>query len=231
MFGLLESSFVDYPGKICVVVFFPGCKLRCSFCHNPQLVLDEEACTADKEDLLKLLESRGHVLDGVCFSGGEPLLHAADLADLIPEIKSRGLLVKLDTNGYLPDELAELLHKQLVDYIAMDIKSSPIHYAAATGTPDLDFSRIERSAALIRGCGVDYEFRTTVVPDFFTADDALQVGEWLKGSKKYVLQQFSTRQTLLDPAFQNKQPYPPSKLRKFQRLLTPYFERVDVRGI
>ena len=230
MFGFLESSFVDYPGKICSVIFSSGCKLRCPFCHNPQLVLEQEPCSASQEDILKHLEKRRNVLDAVCISGGEPLLKLEEWIDLLSPIKELGLLVKLDTNGLLPEQLQYLLQLKIIDYIAMDIKTSTDKYPQASGVPDLDISPFQKSVKLIQDSGLDYEFRTTVVPDFYTEEDAVKIGEWLKGSKRYVLQQFSNRQEMIDPAFENVTPYPPSKLEEFRKILEPYFGEVLVKG-
>ncbi|MFC1478290.1 anaerobic ribonucleoside-triphosphate reductase activating protein [Candidatus Margulisiibacteriota bacterium] len=237
MFDLLASSFVDYPGKICTVIFFPGCQFRCPFCQNPALVSNRTPASADINSVRTILEKRKHLLDGICITGGEPLLHHKELRELIQAVKEidRGsdnppFAVKLDTNGYSPDILEELLKDNVLDYIAMDIKTAPAKYPEAAGLPSLDISLIEHSIELIRSSGIEYEFRTTVVPEFFDAEDALKIGEWLKGSKKYMLQQFSNRQEMLDPAFKNKQPYPSSKLQEFKKTLEPYFEKVEVRG-
>ncbi|MFH1428848.1 MAG: anaerobic ribonucleoside-triphosphate reductase activating protein [Candidatus Margulisiibacteriota bacterium] len=238
MFDLLESSFVDYPGKISAVIFFPGCQFRCPFCQNPDLVLNKAPASSNINVLCTLLKKRAHLLDGVCITGGEPLLRYKELCELIQVVKSidRGsgnppFVVKLDTNGYAPDRLENLLKANRLDYIAMDIKTSPAKYPEAAGLPGLDIRLIERSIELIRSSGIDYEFRTTVVPDFFTDEDAKKIGEWLKDSKKYALQQFSNRNNMLDETYKEKQPYPSSKLREFKKILEPFFEKVEVRGI
>ncbi|MFC1596149.1 anaerobic ribonucleoside-triphosphate reductase activating protein [Candidatus Margulisiibacteriota bacterium] len=237
MFSLLESSFIDYPGKICAVIFFPGCNFRCPFCHNPGLAKDDGSCIQNIQDIIKHLEKRKNVLDGVCLTGGEPLLHSENLLHLITAIKSitrkdnTTYLIKLDTNGYFPQKLKKLIDKKLIDYIAMDIKSSPAKYPKATAIDNIDINKINESIKLIRESNIAYEFRTTVVPDFFTEKDAILIGEWLKGSNKYVMQQFSNKQDMLDPVFQTKQPYPKDQLIEYQNLLKPYFENIKVRSI
>ncbi|MFA5928500.1 MAG: anaerobic ribonucleoside-triphosphate reductase activating protein [Candidatus Margulisiibacteriota bacterium] len=229
MFGLLETSLIDYPGKICSTIFFPGCNFLCPFCHNPELVKNTAQCQADLETIRAHLEKRRHVLDGVCLTGGEPLLKPKELAILLPRIKEYGLLAKLDTNGYQPRALNTVI-KQL-DFIAMDIKSSPDKYHLAAGLPAVNLKNLEQSINMIKNSGLDYEFRTTVVPGLYDQEDALKIGQWLKGSKKYVLQQYSTRQAMLDPSCQAIKPYPPSRLKEFQNLLRPYFGTVELRGI
>jgi len=230
MLGIVPASFVDYPGKICATVFFPGCNLRCPFCHNPSLVFGHAPCDATLSDVLALLDKRKPMLDAVCLSGGEPLLHVPVLLELLPLIKEKGFLVKLDTNGCFPEALTSLLDSGWLDYVAMDIKSSPAQYARAGGIASIEMDNINASIHAIMHSPVDYEFRTTVVPEFFTDADAEAIGKWIKGAKRYVLQPFSRRSPMVDPEFQSKPAYPPDQLVKFKKIIEEDLEHVEIRG-
>ncbi len=227
--GLQKTSMVDFPGRVACTVFLPDCDFRCPFCHNPALINDvNDLPVIPDEEFFSFLESRRKWLDGVCITGGEPCL-SPGLLDFARRIKSMGFEVKLDTNGSLPDVLKGLLDAGVVDYVAMDIKSSPERYSEASGVK-VDISNIQRSIDLIRGSGVDYEFRTTVVPKLHSRDTLLRIAEWLKGSKFYALQQFRSEFGVLDPSYEKEPTYSVSELRAFADLIKPYFGRVEVRA-
>lgn len=188
--GLQKLTLLDYPGKTACTIFTGSCNFRCPFCHNSELVLapsDVESIPID--EVFAFLEKRRTLLDGVCITGGEPTLQS-DLIEFIGKIKSFGYAIKLDTNGYEPEKLKEIIDSGMVDYIAMDIKSSPRNYARASGIEGLDFSRIERSVKLIAASGIEHEFRTTVVHPLHSKQDFIEIGRWLKGEERYFLQQF-----------------------------------------
>ncbi len=188
--GLQKLTLLDYPGQTACTVFLEGCNFRCPFCQNGDLVLSrqpEAAVTTDA--LLAFLRKRAGLLDGVCISGGEPLL-SDGLTQLLGQIKQLGYRVKLDTNGSLPARLKELVGAGLVDYVAMDIKNSKQRYAQTAGLPEMNLALIEESAAFLLSGAVDYEFRTTVVQEFHRAVDFEAIGSWLKGAKRYYLQAF-----------------------------------------
>lgn len=185
--GLQKLTLLDYPGRTACTVFLPGCNLRCPFCHNSQLI--GEAGALEEEELFALLEKRRGILDGVCVTGGEPLLHP-DTPALLRRIKAAGYAVKLDTNGFFPDALAAVLTEGLADYVAMDIKASPARYARACGLPAVDVAPVARSAALLRESGLDYELRTTVVCQLHAPGDFAEIGRWLAGAPRYFLQAF-----------------------------------------
>ena len=227
--GFIPTSLIDYPGKIASIVFFPRCNFSCPFCFNPEMVNDsEELKEIDPENIFSYLESQRKWIDGVCLTGGEPTLHEG-LPELISEIKKRGFLVKLDTNGSNPEMLKKLLDEKLVDYVAMDIKA-PLEKYEKSANSKVNLGNIKRSVDLIRSSGVEYEFRTTVVPELFDKNDAIAIGQWLKGSKKYFLQQFRPDKTL-NKSFQSQKQYTPEQLKEFAELAKPYFEKVEVRGI
>ena len=186
--GINKSTLLDYPGRVSAAIFTGGCNLRCLFCQNSSLV---EGLIPEirEEDVLGFLERRKKVLSGVCISGGEPTLQP-DLADFIREIRSLGYQIKIDTNGTKPEILRELAEEGLVDYIALDIKTSKEKYRELCNV-DIDVDKVGESIELLKnGAFNDYEFRTTVVAEYFDRDDAVKVGEWLSGSRRYYLQNF-----------------------------------------
>ena len=188
--GIQKLTLLDYPGTVACTVFTLGCNMRCPFCHNSLLVTKtEEAEVYPEEDFFAFLEKRRGILDGVCVTGGEPLIHS-DAGEFIAKIKALGYKVKLDTNGSFPDRLEEILKSGNVDYVAMDIKNSPEKYAETVGIPGFDVSKIQRSIEIIRSSGVEYEFRTTVVSPLHNAESIAGAAQMVKGSPKYFLQNF-----------------------------------------
>lgn len=187
--GLQKLTLLDFPGKVACTVFLGGCNMRCPFCHNAPLVLGYGGEDISEEEFFSFLEKRRGRLEGVCISGGEPTLSPA-LPEFIRRIRSLGYAVKLDTNGLSPDMLEGLLREGLVDYVAMDIKSSREGYAKASGVPDIDLTKIEKSATLLMKSDTPYEFRTTVVRELHDEGDMVRIGEWLSGAKNYFLQSF-----------------------------------------
>lgn len=188
--GIQKLTLLDYPGLVACTVFTLGCNMRCPFCHNSLLVTKaDEAEVYPEEEFFKFLTKRRGVLDGVCITGGEPLIHA-DAGEFIAKIKAMGYKVKLDTNGSFPDRLEEILKSGNVDYVAMDIKNSPEKYADTVGIPGFDVSKIKRSIEVIRASGIDHEFRTTVVSPLHTAESIAGAAEMIKGEEKYFLQNF-----------------------------------------
>lgn len=188
--GIQKLTLLDYPGKTACTIFTGGCDFRCPFCHNSELVLAPNDVESISEDEVRtFLKKRRSLLDGVCITGGEPTLQKG-LMEFIEELKDLGYAVKLDTNGYEPEKLKRIIDSGMVDYIAMDIKSSPKNYTLVSGIENLDFSKIERSVELIRTSGIEHEFRTTVVKQLHSRQDFGEIGRWLKGEKRYFLQQF-----------------------------------------
>ena len=189
--GLQKTTLLDYPEKLACTVFTGGCNFRCPFCHNASLVLrPADVDEISEESFFSYVKKRKGLLDGVCITGGEPLLNH-DIEDFITRLKDLGFLVKLDTNGAFPDRLEALLNKSLVDYVAMDIKNSPSKYAMTAGLDGkLDVSVIERSIKLIMDKAPDYEFRTTVVRELHTKEDIEDIAKWLLGTRRYYLQKY-----------------------------------------
>ena len=163
--GLQKMTLLDFPGKVACTVFLGGCDMRCPFCHNWELVDGSAPVVMDDTELLGFLEGRKGLLDGVAFTGGEPLLRN-DLEGLIRSIRDMGFVIKLDTNGNHPDRLKDLVGKGLIDYVAMDVKNSPERYGETIGIEDFDTDKIDESIRFLLSDQVDYEFRTTVVKQF-----------------------------------------------------------------
>ena len=197
--GYQKLTLLDYPGRTACTVFTGGCNLRCPFCHNAGLVRTPLAGPNLTDEVLAYLQKRKGVLDGVCVTGGEPLLQP-DLVDFLRKVKEMGYAVKLDTNGMLPQRLAEVLATKLVDYVAMDIKSSPDGYVAATGT-DADVSAVTDSLSLLRQSGIPYELRTTAVRGLHTVADFAAIGQWLGDVPAYFIQRFVDSGQLLGEGF------------------------------
>jgi len=226
--GLQKLSLVDYPGHLASTVFIPGCNFRCPYCQNPDLVEDGDKYGGSIESVLEFLRIRKDKIEGVVITGGEPVLQE-DLPDLASEIKTLGLKVKLDTNGSDPEMLMHLMREKLVDYIAIDIKTSLRKYDLVVGTEDID-KIIEESVFFTILSTTPYEFRTTCVPGVVDEEDFKSLYDLVKGAKKYVLQQFRPEVTL-DPRYKDIKPYPNEKLYKFRDILKEFVHEVTIRGI
>ena len=187
--GVQKVTLLDFPGCVACTVFTLGCNFRCPFCHNASLVIPGEGKGEEASAFFSFLDTRRGKLDGVCISGGEPLLQP-DIRSFIERIREKGFSVKLDTNGSSPDILAELMRDGLLDAIAMDIKNAPDRYAETCGLESPPIESIGRSVTLIMTGGIPYEFRTTVVDEFHREDDFRRIGEWIRGASAYYLQTF-----------------------------------------
>ena len=185
--GLQKLTLLDYPGKTAATIFLSGCNMRCPFCHNSRLVEGHDFEEIPEEELFRYLEKRVGLLDGVCVTGGEPLLREG-LRDFLVKIRSLGYLVKLDTNGSLPERLESVL--DTVDYVAMDIKNTPEKYPLTVGIEDFDVTPILRSVELLKSSGIEHEFRTTLVAGLHTPDDVESIARWLGDTERYFLQKF-----------------------------------------
>lgn len=197
IYGFNKTTLLDYPEHVAATIFTGGCNFRCPFCHNGGLVMDTagQQCVSAEEVLTHLRKRKG-ILDGVCITGGEPTLQP-DLQEFIGQIKELGYLIKLDTNGYRPEVLRNLLEAGMLDYVAMDIKGARENYGRAAGLEHPDISRIEESVALLQNSGIPYEFRTTVVKGIHTQEELESIGRWLAGSRAYYLQAFRENENLL----------------------------------
>lgn len=226
--GFQKLTLLDFPGKTAATVFTGGCNLRCPFCHNGDLVLNPSGVgEIEEEEVLALLEKRRGLLDGVCITGGEPLL-SKDIGAFIKKVKEKGFLVKLDTNGTLPVRLNELILSGNVDYIAMDIKNSTASYARTVGFEKFDTAGVERSVEIIRASGIDHEFRTTLVKGLHTEKDMEDIGRWLEGEKKYFLQAFKESESILDKSTRG---FEKEEMERLLNVVRRYIPTAELRGI
>lgn len=227
--SLQKLTLLDFPERVGCTVFVSGCNFRCPFCHNGSLVLPERDTGdgyIDEEEFFSFLEKRRGMLTGVCISGGEPTL-MPDLGDFAAKIKAMGYAVKLDTNGYRPEVLEKMIDGGLVDYVAMDIKSSRESYGRLTGLSNIDISKIERSAEILMSGRVPFEFRTTVVGDWHTVEDFHSIGRWLRGDEKYFLQDFRDSGDLISSGLYG---YDKKDLLYLLNVLKEYIPNAELRG-
>lgn len=224
--GYQKLTLLDYPGRTACTVFTGGCNLRCPFCHNAGLVRTPLAGPNLTDEVLEYLQKRRGILDGVCVTGGEPLLQP-DLEGFLRKVKEMGYAVKLDTNGMLPQRLAALLATKLVDYVAMDIKSSPDGYAAATGT-DADVSAVTDSLSILRQSGIPFELRTTAVRGLHTEADFAAIGEWLGEVPAYFIQRFVDSGQLLGEGFDA---FSPEEMERLLTTVRKHIPTAQLRGV
>lgn len=227
LLGLNKTTLLDYPEHVAATVFTGGCNFRCPFCHNMDLVLGGIEAGLTEEEFFSLLEKRRGILDGVCITGGEPTLQK-DLPDFIRRIRDMEYLVKLDTNGYCPEVLEALLRDNQLDYVAMDIKSSPANYPVVTGKKDLDISKVQKSVELLKASVIPYEFRTTVVKGLHQVEEFEEIGGWLQGARAYFLQAYRDSEKVPVKSLTS---FSEAEMEEMRQLAERYIERVELRGI
>ncbi len=232
IYGLQKLTMLDFPGRIACTVFTGGCNLRCPFCHNAGLVLPDRLSASgslmDSEELFKFLDSRRGLLDGVAVSGGEPLLWP-DIEEFLSEIRARGFLVKLDTNGTRPEVLSHILDSGLVDYVAMDIKNSPERYAETVGIDGFDVAPVKQSVELVMSSSVDYEFRTTAVAGLHDIESISAAARWISGARRYFIQNFVDSGNLV--ASEGMRGLSPEEMRALRDAARQYVPSTELRGI
>lgn len=228
--GFQKMTLLDYPGKIAALIFTQGCNFACGYCHNPEMIpkirILPDRPELDPAWILQFLETRKGLLDGVVISGGEPTLQK-DLVSFFSKIKKMGFLVKLDTNGSHPEVLAKLLKRQLVDFISMDLK------ATLEGYPELVKNKCEKalqkSISMIMKSGIDYEFRSTILPRCHQKKDIEEMGRMIKGATKWYLQSFRPLKTL-DRSFEKESAFSASSMAEFRDMAARFVTTVDVRS-
>ena len=225
--GLQKMTLLDFPGRVACTVFFGGCDMRCPYCHNAELLDGTAPAVMDDAELLAFLKKRQGLLDGVCFTGGEPLLQK-DLPDFAAKVRELGYPVKLDTNGNHPDRLEKMIREDLVQYVAMDIKNSPERYAETAGLRQLDLTPIRESVRMLMEGKTDYEFRTTAVAELHDDESFEQIGQWIKGAKRYFLQRFTDRDTV---PFQGLHSPGKEQMEHWAEIIRPYVPAVELRGV
>jgi len=199
-YGFEKLSLIDYDGHTAATVFTGGCNFYCPYCHNGGLVDLKTAATFDEEEILAYLKKRVGLLDGLAVTGGEPTLYR-ELPSFLKKVKELGYDIKLDSNGTNPEMLVDLAKENLVDYFAMDIKSSPEKYPLAVGKENCDLSKINESIKFIISCGKKHEFRTTAVKEFVCKDDFYRIAEWISDAEKYVIQRYRDSEGCLSHGF------------------------------
>lgn len=227
--GLQKTTLLDYPGHVAATIFLGGCNFRCPFCHNSELLDMNTPPLFTPEEILAFLKKRRNILEGVCITGGEPTLHAEALAVFLTAIKELGLLVKLDTNGNRPDVMIDLAARNLIDYVAVDIKAAPAHYPRVCGAPKFSSALIEKSIVWLKTAAISYELRTTAVKGLHDLEDFRQIGPWIDGCLHYYIQNYIASDRVLQPdGFDS---FTKDELLAFCEVVKPYVGNVALRGI
>lgn len=226
--GLQKLTLLDYPGKVACTIFVAGCNFRCPFCHNASLVTHINPENAiPEEEVLDFLKKRRKVLDGVCITGGEPLL-APELDRFMERLKDMGYRIKLDTNGSNVNRLKYLAGRGLIDYVAMDIKNVPQKYGMTIGIDGYNPENVIKSASWLMTGAVPYEFRTTVVREFHKRDDFEGIGRWLAGADRYYLQSFRDSGDVIQPGLRA---YSRDILEQALEIVRKYIPAAELRGV
>lgn len=220
--GIQKTSLIDFPNRVASVLFTPGCNLRCPFCHNWRIVIDPKPPFLNEAAVIRILERRKRFIDAVVITGGEPTIHK-ELPKFIKKLKDKGFAVKLDTNGFNSKILKECL--QYVDYVALDVKTSPGKYDRLGAASIEEFLR---TVEIVKLGKVKYEFRTTVVPQFVTDEDIAEIGELVRGARNFAFQQFSPHDTL-DKTFSTIAPYSTESIARFGEIMQNYAENITLR--
>lgn len=221
--GIQKTTLIDFPGKVAATLFTYGCDFRCPFCHNPELVIEKPRGMFSEDVVLEFLSTRVDKLDGIVITGGEPLMNEG-IKKFIHNVKKMGFLVKVDTNGYHPNQIKKLL--ELVDYWAMDIKNGEEKYNKTTGIV-VEMDRVKESIKIIKDGGKDYEFRTTFVPGLHDETSAKNIGKLIKGAKRYTIQNFVCGKTI-SKQYSKKESFKEEDLEKFEKAIKPYVEEIKV---
>jgi len=227
--GVQKTSLLDYPDNVSAIVWVIGCNFRCPFCYNKHLVMGTPSPSFSDEEFFEFLEKRQGMLDGIVITGGEPLLQQ-DITEFTKRIKQLGYQVKLDTNGSQPEKLRELIQQNLVDYVAMDVKAPQTKYNLLAGV-NVECTTITQSIEILKNAAIDYEFRTTIVPDLLTKEDIVEIAQWIQGAKRYYLQQFRIHPPLVSSKLQKSIPYSKEKLQEIRDAVKPFVQICEIRGV
>lgn len=229
--GFQKVTLIDYPGKIACTIFIHGCNFRCGFCHNPELVISQNGREISQEEILEYLSKRKKFLDGVCISGGEPLMNLDK--EFLIKIKELGFAIKIDTNGSFPEKLDELIDEKLIDFVALDIKASKESYEKVASC-NVDLGKIEKTIDIITSRNIEHEFRTTVVEETHDEEEMKKIGNWISEMvgykvKRFVLQGFKNNEKFIDDRFKNKKDTSKEHLEKLKEVMKDFAEDVEVR--
>lgn len=225
--GFQKLTLLDYMGKVACTVFTGGCNFRCPYCHNASLVINPEKTESiSQEEILNYLKKRVGILDGICVSGGEPLMQNG-LEEFLVKVKELNYSVKLDTNGSFPKKLEKLIKSKLVDYVAMDIKNSLEKYGLSIGVKNFDTTPIKASVKLLMEGDIDYEFRTTVTKELHETGDFEGIGKWLQGAKAYYIQNYKDSDGVLSSGLHSLSK---NELNDAKSILKRYIANTFIRG-
>lgn len=229
-YGLQKLTLIDYPGQVACTIFTGGCNFRCPFCHNALLVTrmeESQQGVMNQEEVLAFLKKRAGLLDGICISGGEPLMQK-DLPQFVGRARELGYKIKLDTNGSYPERLKALVEQGLLDYVAMDIKNSPERYAKAAGLDIFNVDHIKESVEILKNSGVEHEFRTTVVREFHDKESFEKIGKWLQGEAKYFIQNFKDSGNLIEEGLSG---FSKAELVEFLEVVRQWVPEAELREV
>ena len=228
-YGLQKMTLLDFPGKVACTLFTGGCNFRCPFCHNATLVTEwsRDDDSMSEDEVLAFLSKRTGLLDGVCFTGGEPLMHA-ELLDVMRRVREMGFAVKLDTNGSFPDRLQAVLDGHLADYVAVDLKNRKEKLRETIALPDFDIGKFERTIGILKESDVPYEFRTTVVREFHTVEDIAAAAQWIAGAPRYYLQAFVDSGALIGSDLHGADK---ATMQAMRDAAAPFVGEVAIRGM
>ncbi|MBI5399905.1 anaerobic ribonucleoside-triphosphate reductase activating protein [Candidatus Saganbacteria bacterium] len=229
--GFLETSFIDWDGKIAAVVFLPHCNFHCPFCHNFGLITNPQNFeTVSEERVLQHLLDYHDFLDGLCITGGEPCLHKAQgLSEFMNKVKKSGFLVKLDTNGSDPDCLQSLIKQRLVDYVALDVKGPLDERYYKLAGKEVDLEKIKQSVNILKESNIPHEFRTTIVPTLLAENDLLDLAGQLAGGENWFWQQFVAKNSWVE-ALRTVKPYTADELKNLLVKVKEIIPQVKIRG-
>ena len=228
--GLQKVTLVDYPGKVACTIFLFGCNFKCGFCHNPELVIGNPKDNYSEEEIISFLKTRKNSLDGVCITGGEPLINLEK--EFLIKIKKMGFLIKIDTNGSFPDKLKEFINEKLIDYVSMDVKSSKENYALICNSK-VEIKKLEQSMVIISNLP-KYEFRTTILPKVHDKEELKKIAEWVENicqkiPEKFVLQGFKNQGKFIDQKYQKEKDIEENFLKELKEEIQDCFEEVEIR--
>ncbi|MCK5655488.1 MAG: anaerobic ribonucleoside-triphosphate reductase activating protein [Candidatus Aureabacteria bacterium] len=230
--GFIKNTLIEWDGMISSEVFLPGCNFRCPYCHSYELFTKpDEIDAVSWDDVCKYLDEKKGWVDGLVLCGGEPLM-SRGILNCLEMLKNRGIKVKIDTNGYFPEELQKAIARQLVAYIAMDIKAplNALEYSRVTGVNNVDILKLVESINLIKKSGIDYEFRTTMCPVYINKKNVVEIAKSIEGAKKYSLQQFNPK-NCYSTSLRGIKPYLKEEIYEMKKLVAPYVESCMVKGV
>lgn len=225
--GMQKLTLLNYPGNVACLIFTQGCNFRCPFCHNSGLLDMNNNCEKiDEKEVFKYLEKRRGLLDGVCISGGEPLLQK-DIEDFIRKVKDLGYKVKLDTNGSSPKKLKQLIEDGLIDYVAMDIKNDFLNYDKTAGMCT-NIDNIKKSIEIIENSNIEYEFRTTIVKQFHDVGKLEKIIQYIGPNARYYIQNYQDCSSVLQRGLNG---FDNEELLNIKNTLGVKYPNLVVRGV